>query len=124
NAPHGELREVSERDARPGASALRQRSWPAHLSERFPGSVGPVERTPQDDHQRIPPEPGRSTGPGDGGSPNGRVFLRGRRGVAAGVCSAEEKRLIGHRGTEDTEIGNTENPNLRMVFSVFPISVS
>src|SRR5690348_9020771 len=86
---NGEVREIRERDARTGPSAVERRAGETDLRKRVEGRLEDVDRVLEDGDERVPAEPARLRLAENHRRADGEVLLRRRRAVAARIRSAE-----------------------------------
>src|SRR5690348_681071 len=90
---NGEVREIRERDARTGPSAVERRAGEADLRKRVEGRLEDVDRVLENGDERVPAEPARLGLAENHRRADGEVLLRRRRAVASRIRSAEIEGL-------------------------------
>src|SRR6267154_3953630 len=96
--PHGALRQIRPRSARPRPPALEGRTRQACLRKRFERSLEALDRAFQNGDERISPQPPRSQLTKNHGRTNGAILLRRRRQAPRRLRSPQSQRLKLGRG--------------------------
>src|SRR5712671_2900055 len=92
--PHGALREIRPRSARPRPSALEGRTRQTRLRKRIERSLEALDRAFQNGDERISPQSARSQLTKNHGRTNGAILLRRRRQAPRRLRSPQSQRLM------------------------------